>query len=101
MHSKVSGTVGRRYGLDEGDYHGIRAGRRRNSVPTGMQRQSPPVRVYWKRVDTGANRSMNSATVSKQHVLDRLLDPVADVLTPSVARAIADLRADPATQARI
>ena len=35
------------------------------------------------------------------HVLDRLLNPVRDVLTPEVARAIADLRADAATQERL
>ena len=36
-----------------------------------------------------------------RHVLDRLLNPLRDVLTPEVARAIADLRADAATQARL
>lgn len=36
-----------------------------------------------------------------RHVLDRLLDPVRDALTPEVARAIADLRADAMTQARL
>jgi hypothetical protein len=34
-------------------------------------------------------------------VLDRLLNPVRDVLTPEVARAIADLRADETTQTRL
>ena len=34
-------------------------------------------------------------------VLDRFLNPVRDILTPEVARAIADLRADAATQSRI
>jgi hypothetical protein len=34
-------------------------------------------------------------------VLDRILDPVARTLTPSVARRIADLRADPHVQAHI
>jgi len=33
--------------------------------------------------------------------LDRLLDPVRAALTPESARAIADLRADAATQARL
>ena len=33
-------------------------------------------------------------------VLDRILDPLADCLTPEVAKRIADLRADPQTQAR-
>jgi hypothetical protein len=32
---------------------------------------------------------------------DRLLDPVARCFTPEVAQRIADLRADPPTQARI
>ncbi|MFO0891404.1 MAG: hypothetical protein U0790_19950 [Isosphaeraceae bacterium] len=35
------------------------------------------------------------------NVLDRLLNPVRDVLTPDVAQAIADLRADEATQAHL
>ena len=34
-------------------------------------------------------------------ILDRLLDPVRDAFTPEVARAIADLRADAATQDRL
>jgi hypothetical protein len=33
--------------------------------------------------------------------LDRLLDPVRDILTPEVALGLADLRADAATQARL
>jgi len=36
-----------------------------------------------------------------RNVLDRLLNPVRDVLTPEVAQAIADLRADEPTQARL
>jgi hypothetical protein len=34
-------------------------------------------------------------------VLDRLLDPVAEILTPEVARALVNLRAQPDVQARI
>jgi hypothetical protein len=34
-------------------------------------------------------------------VLDRLLDPIRNALIPDAARAIADLRADAATQARL
>ena len=34
-------------------------------------------------------------------VLDRLLDPFARSLTPAAARALAEFRANPATQARI
>lgn len=34
-------------------------------------------------------------------VLDRVLDPFTDCLTPEVARRIADMRADPHTQARL
>lgn len=34
-------------------------------------------------------------------VLDRVLDPFTDCLTPEVARRIVDLRADAATQARV
>lgn len=41
------------------------------------------------------------AATQNRHVLDRLLDPVRDVLTPEVARAIAELRADVMTQARL
>lgn len=45
---------------------------------------------------------MSTVTAGRQvHVLDQFLNPVRDVLTPDVARAIADLRADPATQQRI
>ncbi len=41
---------------------------------------------------------MVAATLRNQRVLDRFLDPVRDILTPDVARAIADLRADVVTQ---
>jgi hypothetical protein len=41
--------------------------------------------------------SMIAANRQKQ-VLDRFLDPVRDILTPDVARAIADLRVDASTQ---
>ncbi|MBY0522119.1 MAG: hypothetical protein K2R98_01900 [Gemmataceae bacterium] len=34
-------------------------------------------------------------------VLDRILDPLAESLTPAAARALVKFRADPATQARI
>ena len=34
-------------------------------------------------------------------ILDKLLDPVTEVLTPSVAKAIAELQADPRIQARV
>jgi hypothetical protein len=45
---------------------------------------------------------MTPAAVGKhREVLDRFLNPVRDILTPEIARAIADLRADPATQQRI
>lgn len=36
-----------------------------------------------------------------RQILDQFLNPVRDVLTPEIAKAIADLRADPETQARI
>jgi len=39
--------------------------------------------------------------MSNSQVLDRLLDPVREVLTPDVAQAIVDLRADSATQEHI
>jgi hypothetical protein len=38
------------------------------------------------------------ATGRQKQVLDRFLDPVRDILTPDIARAIADLRVDSATQ---
>ncbi len=45
---------------------------------------------------------MGTQTASlASRVLDRLLDPVRDVLTPEVARAIADLRADATTRERL
>lgn len=40
-------------------------------------------------------------TIQNRHVLDRLLNPLRDVLTPEVAQAIADLKADATTQARL
>ncbi|MBI4600631.1 MAG: hypothetical protein HY721_01595 [Planctomycetes bacterium] len=42
---------------------------------------------------------MNEASLSR--VLDRVLDPFTQCLTADVARRIADLRADPETQARL
>lgn len=42
-----------------------------------------------------------TATSRNQQVLDRFLNPVRDILTPEVAQAIADLRADQETQDRI
>ena len=45
---------------------------------------------------------MEAQTVTQnRNVLDRLLNPVRDVLTPEVAQAIANLRADETTQARL
>jgi transcription elongation GreA/GreB family factor len=45
---------------------------------------------------------MSSATlVNNRHILDQFLNPLRDVLTPQVAQAIADLRADAATQERL
>jgi hypothetical protein len=45
---------------------------------------------------------MSMAVASQQkQVLDRFLDPVRDILTPEIARAIADLRADATTQQRL
>jgi len=40
-------------------------------------------------------------TAVRASILDRLLDPVRDVLTPEVAQALADLRADDETQGRV
>jgi hypothetical protein len=40
-------------------------------------------------------------TAQSRHVLDTFLNPVRDILTPEVARAIAELRADQVTQDRI
>jgi hypothetical protein len=39
--------------------------------------------------------------ISNVSALDRLLDPLANTLTPDGAHAIAQFRADPQTQARI
>jgi len=45
---------------------------------------------------------MEAQTVTRDfHVLDRLLNPVRDVLTTEVAQAIVDLKADETTQARL
>jgi hypothetical protein len=40
-------------------------------------------------------------TTAQISLLSRLLDPLTDSLTPDVAHRLADLRADPATQARV
>jgi len=43
-----------------------------------------------------------TATLSdRKQALDRLLNPIRDILTPEFAQAIADLRADQATQDRV
>lgn len=39
--------------------------------------------------------------VASTQILDRLLDPVGQVLSPDVARRLVDLRADPVAQARV
>lgn len=45
---------------------------------------------------------MPTATADQNRLtLDRFLNPIRDVLTPEVAQAIADMRADEATQERI
>ena len=42
---------------------------------------------------------MTPTTAVRHHqVLDQFLNPIRDILTPEVAQAIADLRADPKTQ---
>jgi len=41
------------------------------------------------------------STQQSSQVLDRLLDPVAECLTPEVARALVNLRAQPDVQAHI
>ena len=38
---------------------------------------------------------------SETAALDRMLDPVADILTPDVAKGLAEMRADPQLQAHI
>jgi hypothetical protein len=40
-------------------------------------------------------------TTVQVSLLSRLLDPLMDSFTPEVARRLADLRANPATQARV
>ena len=42
-----------------------------------------------------------TTAVRNQQVLDQFLNSVRDILTSEVAKAIADLRAEPATQERI
>lgn len=44
---------------------------------------------------------MTTTAARNRQVLDRFLNPVRDILTPEVAQAIADLRADAVTQNRI
>lgn len=42
-----------------------------------------------------------NTTYADNSILDRLLDPVGRILTPEVARKLANLRLDAAAQARI
>lgn len=41
------------------------------------------------------------STSSESAILDRVLDPVTEILTPAVAHGIADMRADSEVQARL
>jgi len=41
------------------------------------------------------------STLTESAASDRMLEPVADILTPEVARGIVDMRADPQLQARL
>lgn len=41
------------------------------------------------------------STTQETAILDRVLDPVTEILTPAVAQGIADMRADPQVQARL
>ena len=41
------------------------------------------------------------STLTETAALDRLLEPVTDILTPEVAKGIADMHADPQLQARL
>ena len=68
--------------------------------PLAIIHCQPEPHVRWSfRVRCGILRYMSSAQSSQ--VLDRLLDPVAECLTPEVARALVNLRARPEIQARI
>src|SRR5262245_41998036 len=44
---------------------------------------------------------VRSMSTPNSAVLDKILDPVGRCLTPEVARALVDLRADPVAQARV
>lgn len=41
------------------------------------------------------------STLTSSSALDRMLDPIAEILTPAVARGIIEMRADPQMQARL
>jgi uncharacterized protein YnzC (UPF0291/DUF896 family) len=45
--------------------------------------------------------TQDMSTFTESTALDRMLEPVADLLTPEVARGIVDMRADPQLQARL
>lgn len=45
--------------------------------------------------------AVSMSTSTESAALDRVLEPVADILTPEVAQGIADMRADPQLQARL
>jgi hypothetical protein len=42
-----------------------------------------------------------STTTRSSQILDRLLDPIGQLLTPEVAEGLANMRADAATQAQL
>src|SRR4029077_5182401 len=62
----------------------------------------PRLRAHrpWPTWPNRGKLTLMSAAQSSQ-ILDRLLDPVAECLTPDVARALVNLRARPEDQARI
>jgi hypothetical protein len=58
---------------------------------------------YSGKEDRAGMKPTMTPTAASQHqqVLDCFLNPVRDILTPEIAQAVADLRADPVTQQRI
>jgi hypothetical protein len=59
---------------------------------------------FWKENVGGIDDSWYTtfmSTLTETAALDRLLEPVTDILTPEVAQGIADMHADPQLQARL
>ena len=66
-----------------------------------LDQSAPSVGFPWPEYRRMFVRKRDNRRVAAISYLDRLLDPLTDVLTPEVARAVLGLHADPELEARI